>query len=127
MTPPCRSTNAPSRYGRQLWAHSIPLTAASLNNLALLYESTGNDAAALPLYERALAIKEATLGAQHPDTATSLNNLAGLYDSTGNYDAALPLYERALAIREATLGAQHPDTAISLNNLASLYRIHGQL
>ena len=33
-----------------------PSTATSLNNLAGLYESTGNYAAALPLYERALAI-----------------------------------------------------------------------
>ncbi len=71
------------------------------------------------------AIREAQLGADHPDTATSLNNLAGLYDAMGQYEKALPLYERALAISEAQLGADHPSTATSLNNLAGLYRVDG--
>ncbi len=66
---------------------------------------------ALPLYERALRIREAQLGADHPYTALSLNNLAVLYKSMGQYDKALPLCERALRIREAQLGADHPDTA----------------
>ena len=38
----------------------------------------GELAAARPLYERALAIRERVLGPGHPDTATSLNNLASL-------------------------------------------------
>ena len=101
-----------------------PDTATSLNNLAALYNSQGDYAAAEPLYKRALAIYEKTLGAQHPDTATSLANLAGLYESQGDYAAAEPLYKRALAIDEKTLGAQHPNTATSLNNLA-LYKSQG--
>ena len=32
---------------------------------------------ALPLYQRALKIREKALGPEHPDTAISLNNLAG--------------------------------------------------
>ena len=31
-----------------------------------------------PLYKRALAIREETLGPRHPDVAGSLNSLAGL-------------------------------------------------
>ena len=34
----------------------------------------GDYAAAHPLYERALAIREQVLGPDHPDTAASLNN-----------------------------------------------------
>ncbi|MBX0329920.1 tetratricopeptide repeat protein [Oscillochloris sp. ZM17-4] len=78
----------------------------------------GAYAEAQPYLERALAISERVLGAEHPDTATSLNNLAGLYRAQGNYEAARPLYERALALRERVLGAEHPQTATSLNNLA---------
>jgi len=51
---------------------------------------------AIPLSERALAIHEAQLGADHPFTATSLNNLAGLYRSMGRYGEAEPQYQRAL-------------------------------
>jgi tetratricopeptide (TPR) repeat protein len=65
----------------------------SLNNLAELYRTTGNYAAALPLYQLALAIHETVLGPMHPDTASSLNNLGTLYRVTGKYADALPLYQ----------------------------------
>ena len=51
---------------------------------------------ALPLYQRALAIRKKSLGPEHPDTANSLNNLALLYQVMGDYEQALPLYQRAL-------------------------------
>src|SRR5215813_7612663 len=69
-----------------------PDTAASLNNLALLYVLQGKYGEAEPLYKRALAIRERRLGADHPDTATSLHNLAELYRSQGKYEEAEPLY-----------------------------------
>jgi tetratricopeptide (TPR) repeat protein len=77
------------------------------------------------LRERALAIREKALGAEHPSTATSLNNLALLLASQGDYEGARPLDERALAIREKVLGPEHPDTAESLNNLAGLLYAQG--
>jgi hypothetical protein len=51
-----------------------PLTATSLNNLALLCDL----AEARPLLERALAIREKVLDPEHPVTANSLTNLAHL-------------------------------------------------
>ncbi len=59
--------------------------ATSLNNLALLYGSKGKYAEAEPLHKRALAIREKTLGPEHPDLGGSLNNLAELYRATGRY------------------------------------------
>jgi tetratricopeptide (TPR) repeat protein len=85
----------------------------------------GDYQAALPLYERALAIREKVLGPDHPNTAQSLNNLAALLQYQGDYQAALPYFKRALAIREKVLGPNHPDTAQSLNNLAGLLRDQG--
>lgn len=38
----------------------------------------GKYAKAEPLYERSLAIREKSLGLNHPDVAVSRNNLAGL-------------------------------------------------
>jgi hypothetical protein len=46
-----------------------------LNNLALLLDAQGNYAAAEPLYRRAIAIFEKTLGPEHPDTKTARENL----------------------------------------------------
>jgi tetratricopeptide (TPR) repeat protein len=70
--------------------------------------------------ERALAIREKALGAEHPSTGTSLNNLAVLLRAQGDYAGAKPLYERALAISEKALGAEHPSTKIIRENLAGL-------
>jgi CHAT domain-containing protein/Tfp pilus assembly protein PilF len=80
---------------------------------------------AIPLAQRALAIREKALGPEHPDTAESLDDLAGLYRATAAYSKAEPLYQRALAIREKVLGPEHNDTAESLNNLGLLYRDTG--
>ncbi len=102
------------------------LTAASLNNLAALYDAQGKYAEAESLYQRALAIREQELGPTHPDTAQSLNNLAVFYDAQRKYTEADPLYQHALAIDTKAYGAEHPKVAIDLNNLAELYRIQGK-
>ena len=64
----------------------------------MLYRATGRYAQAEPLFQRAIAIGEKTLGPEHPDLATGLNNLAGLYQDTGRYAQAEPLFQRAIAI-----------------------------
>jgi CHAT domain-containing protein/Tfp pilus assembly protein PilF len=99
--------------------------ADKLYNESVSLRGKGQHGQAIPLAERALALREKTLGAEHPDTAASLDNLAGLHRDKGDYAQAEPHYRRALAIREKTLGAEHPRTASSLNNLAELYRNKG--
>ncbi len=69
---------------------------------------------------RALAIDEASYGADHPKIAIRLNNLAHLLQATNRLGEAEPLMRRALAIDEASYGADHPDVAVDLNNLAQL-------
>jgi len=97
-----------------------PATATSLNNLAELYRAQGNYGAALPLYERALAINEQALGADHPATAQSLNNLAVNQYYLGDLHAAERLMSRALQIRKVRLGPDHHDTQSSLQSLAAI-------
>src|SRR3989442_386611 len=60
-----------------------PDTAASLNNLAVLYGSQGQYGKAEPLYARALAIREKALGPEHPDTAIVRDSLAILWADSG--------------------------------------------
>ncbi len=99
--------------------------ATSLYNESLSLRLKGQYDQAIPLAERALALREKTLGAEHPDTANSLDALAMIYRNKGDYAHAEPLYRRALAIREKTLGAGHLDTAFSLYELAALYHNKG--
>nr|WP_164689287.1 tetratricopeptide repeat protein [Herpetosiphon llansteffanensis] len=102
------------------------LAAHLANSLGYFEDLRGAYAEAQPLYERALAITEAVLGAEHPDTAGSVNNLAFVLAQQGRYGEAQGLFERALAIREAVLGAEHPDTAQSVNNLAGVLERQGR-
>jgi tetratricopeptide (TPR) repeat protein len=82
------------------------------------YYAKGQYQQAIPLAQRALAIREKALGPEHPDTGTALNNLAELYRAAGDYANAEPLFQRALAISEKALGAEHPETAILANRIA---------
>ncbi len=102
------------------------LEAKNLDNEARGLSRAGKYDLALPLAERALAIREKVLGTNHASTADSLNNLALLYENKSDYGKAEPLYLRALAISENILGAEHPDTATTLNNLGALYDAKGE-
>src|SRR5260370_1026612 len=72
--------------------------------------------------ERALRIREQSLGPEHPDVAVSLTGLASLYAEQGKYAEAEPLYQRALRIREQSLGPEHPRTQMVRANYATLFR-----
>ena len=67
--------------------------------LALLYRATGRSAAAEPLYQRALAIIEEALPADHPHQAVVRENYATLLDALGRPAEAAELRARAEAIR----------------------------
>ena len=57
--------------------------AESQDSLASLRMAEGRYGQAEPLYRRALGIREAQLGAEHPDVATSLEALGQLYTKQG--------------------------------------------
>lgn len=105
--------------------------AKRLHDQAITLYRAGKYDEAIPLAERALAIREKALGPDHPDVATSLDNLAGLlrlYAISLHVPAerkvplgrAKALYQRSLAIREKALGTDHPYVAESLDHLAKM-------
>ncbi|HEY5504960.1 MAG TPA: tetratricopeptide repeat protein, partial [Sedimentisphaerales bacterium] len=98
-----------------------------LNDMAVVYYENADYQEAEPMYKRALAIDEASLGKDHPNVATDLNNLAALYKATNRFSKAEPLMKRALAIDEVSFGKDHPNVARDLNNLAQLYQATNRL
>ena len=69
------------------------------NDLGLSYSSRGDYAAARLSFDRALKIKEETLGPDHWDVALGLNNLGSTLTQLGNQEAAEPLLERSVGER----------------------------
>jgi tetratricopeptide (TPR) repeat protein len=100
--------------------------AVELNQRVIELYRAGKYAEAIPLAQQLLAIREKTLGPNHPDVASALNNLAALYEEQSLYEKAEPLYKQALVIREKTLRPDDPDVAHSLNTLADLYNEQGR-
>jgi tetratricopeptide (TPR) repeat protein len=103
------------------------LTAWLLNEAGLYLRRRAEHQQARSLLERALAIREAHLGRDHPQIAESLNNLARVLYAQGDLAGARALHERALTIRESHLGADHPATAETLSNLANILHAQGDL
>ena len=103
--------------------------AIHLNNLAQLLQATNRRGEAEPLMRRALAIDEASYGAEHPDVAIRLNNLATLLQATNRLGEAEPLMRRHVVIflkfQRAT-GHPHPHRDAALANHARLLRALGR-
>jgi tetratricopeptide (TPR) repeat protein len=93
-----------------------------LNNIGLVHWAAGENEQALAFHERALAIRERTLGPEHPAVASSYGNLALSHDGMGDYVKARELFERTLALAEKVLGPEHPMVADTLDNLAGYDR-----
>ncbi|HLT38425.1 MAG TPA: tetratricopeptide repeat protein, partial [Enhygromyxa sp.] len=86
---------------------------------ASLALARGDNKTAGEYHLRALEIREAKLGADHPEVAISLTNIANAFTGLGEHDRAEQLARRALAIFEAKLGADHLYTAASHNNIGN--------
>ena len=112
-------------FAEELYGKEHKNTAASYNEIGLVFNSQGDYDNALEYFIKVSEIFEKVLGPEHPDTATSYNNIAGVYYAQGDYGKALEYYFKALAIWEKVLGTEHPYTATSYNNIAGVYYAQG--
>jgi serine/threonine protein kinase len=99
-----------------------PTVEASIRDtLGETYFYLGEPALAIRQYQRALELRTAKLGPDHPDTLTSMDSLAVAYRNAGQLEEAIPLHEESLRLLKARLGPDHPHTLASRDNLALVY------
>jgi eukaryotic-like serine/threonine-protein kinase len=104
-----------------------PLVEASIRStLGHTYLQLGEYPVAEPQLKRALELRRAALGDEHPDTARMMNGLGLLHSSQGRLDEAEPLYRQAHQISQRLLGPDHPDALRHEMNLATLFRAKGR-
>eukprot|EP00741_Cyanophora_paradoxa_P017461 tig00020965_g16870.t1 len=77
--------------------------------------------------QRALQIREAVLGKDHPEVAATLIALSLINTEQGDYGEAEDLAMRATRIRERALGGNHPKGADCVRALAALRAAQGRL
>eukprot|EP00971_Amphidinium_carterae_P009387 185501-Amphidinium_carterae.1 len=73
------------------------------------YGAIGDASKTREYLERALQIKEAHSGPDHPEVARTLVNLGIAYGDLGDAAKKRDYLERALQIQEAHYGPDHPD------------------
>jgi hypothetical protein len=92
--------------------------AAYQSQIGLAYYKIGEYPKPLSFYERALAIWQTALPANHPDLAISYNNIGSIYHKMKEYTKALLFFERALKIFKLAFGNGHPQTKSVIINIA---------
>jgi tetratricopeptide (TPR) repeat protein len=93
--------------------------------LAQVHLSRGEFFRPLEYLEKALAIRQKSLGPEHQDVALDYAVLGRAQISNGEYDKAIESYEKALAIRLKTLGPEHLDVGWTFSNLGRAYTFAG--
>ncbi len=104
-----------------------PLRIAALHgNHGFVLAKLGDLERARAAHERALAIRVAEQGQEHPAVARIHYNLGTLEMRAGHFGEARVRLERAHAIRERTLGPEHIETAVVTATLADLAQRRGE-
>jgi len=114
------------QLSEEVFGPESPDTATVLDNIAGALANADKFQDALPLCERALAIRKSWLGPDHPITATSLSNLGHILYGLNKFTAARKYCKRALAIVERHYGATHVKTAAQFNDLAVILTAQGE-
>jgi serine/threonine-protein kinase len=95
-----------------------PRVVATLTSLSEVYGDLGERDLQMTTVKRAVAIAEASLGAQHPRTAEAIVALAYAERLQGRHREAAADLERVSAIRTAVFGPDSLQVAASANDLA---------
>jgi tetratricopeptide (TPR) repeat protein len=104
-----------------------PLTEAGLRQtISSTYRTLGLVDKAEQHAVRALEIREAELGAEHPDTLKARSEYALVQDEQGRFPEAERLYVEILEAHKRVSGAEHRDTLAATTNLANLYDAVGR-
>jgi len=105
-----------------------PLIVARLQDrLGHTYLGLGHAARAEALFTKAVATRQAHLGANDPLTLASRHNQALAYEAAGKRNEAIRQFEQVRDARAMVLGADHLDTLSTLNELAAAYWSAGKL
>jgi tetratricopeptide (TPR) repeat protein len=95
-------------------------TIVIMYNRANAYLSV-DPAASIPLFEEAVALYKAKLGADHKTTLFALRRLASVYRRAGQVEKAIAAYEEEVTLATAKSGPHDLSAENSMRNIASLH------
>jgi Tfp pilus assembly protein PilF len=109
--------------------HDVALkhTATVLGRVGQYQHARAQLISAWQLTQRALTMKEAIYGPEHPEVARALGGLGNVQRELGELESARVTLQRALAIDEAVFGPEDPHVAGTLTNLGIVQLLLGEL
>lgn len=109
----------------RLLGEDDPLRLATLSNLAVLYDQSGNPKRAELIHREILAARVRTLGDSHPDVANSYHNLGTCLSEQRQLEEAEAMLRTALQLREPGSSEAPAAFASTVDNLAVLCQRKG--
>src|ERR1700733_1805221 len=100
--------------------------ASSLTNLGVLYNFRNQPAKAAPLFERAIAVKQAAMGPENPEVIASVGKLCQFYLSHHEAGKADPLAAKLIAFSQKIVHDRQ-QVSSSFAKLSSFYQAHHEL
>ena len=113
------------RIRRELYGEWHTAVAASLNDLAMIYDER-EPGAGDSLFLRAIEIDRELLGPDHPTTLSLMNNYAWLLVEHDDLEAAIPVFREVLAVRERAYPEERWPLAYPLHGLGTTLMKAGQ-
>lgn len=102
----------PSRIGNSF------MLGITVHNMGVVSVLAGRDDEALPLFQEAVAVKNATFGPLHPEVAVSLDELGIQLFAVERFADALSAFDQSQRILANFFGPRHPRLSMVLNNMA---------
>ena len=99
---------------------------SALSNLALVYGKQGRHREAIECVQRAIQLREAALGRDHPDVAMLHNNLVTSLVAFGQYAEALAEAKLSHEMLSRAHGPDHPRALLALNNIGGALMAAGR-
>ena len=96
-------------------------------SLSKTYYSLGLPTKSKPLQERALSLRQTTLGADNPDTLESVDWNGRVMLATGEATKATPVLQQALEGRKRVLGERDVNTIFSMRGTADALAAEGKI
>jgi eukaryotic-like serine/threonine-protein kinase len=104
-----------------------PLVEAAIRTaIGGAYNSLSTHELAVPHLERAVALRQACLGPEHPDTLGSMESLSSTYSWVGRHSEAIHLRQQILDARTTILGPDDPETLACACALGISYHSAGR-
>lgn len=117
--------NGPRNCQSRVYGPEHRDVAVGLQALGQLLTAQNDFAAARPVLERALAIREAAFGPDNIEVAVSLSDLGLLCYYKGELEQARALFQRAVAIQDRRLPGDNPALVNNYYNLACVTALLG--